>query len=206
MNIEIIGIEDALIDENFENVEELVLNFKEAANQNFSTFCIPSQVPGSKNCYEFNSIPLNYNGSFITAKIVGAYENGMMFEIKSHVDEAANKNNIATNALLIIKNDERPCFIITHIDRRYEQNKKLINKDDSSVLIPVNRKKVLEIFNSLGANALEKNYVGERKNANFINKKSIDRMIKLNNYKIVFLVTGALSKISKTNKKVGKAM
>ncbi len=157
MNVEYIGVEGAKLDNAFISCDNLVSEFNNRLHEEefVNEFCAPLQREGS---YFYRTSNLCEQSEY-KVEIMSVHENGIVVRIACLADLGTHKNNISTSALLIIRDNDVPKFIIDGVDSFV--NKEL-SHDNDLVWSKVNQNVISEAMDSLGKRIDEPFYVGVR--------------------------------------------
>lgn len=174
MNLEYIGVDGAIIDDHFIVPDEMIDKYVSSIRRYFDHVTIPSAYHGY---HYYNNLILNF-GNYISAKIQGVYENGVVFEFVCHIDDAACKYDTATSAYLIVMDDgSKPVFIIDSIDARC--NDKRLGYKREKYWLRTNKEYVDKYFSKLGERIDLDNFIGSRLKENIINRRRLQKKVEL---------------------------
>lgn len=157
MNVEYIGVDGAKLDDAFTSYDTLVNDFNNRLhNEEFVTeFITPLQKERSffyRTCNLCDQIEYK-------VELVSVHENGLLIRLSCLSDLGVHKNNVATSAALVIKDNDVPKFIIDGIDSF--MNREFANENDL-IWSKTNEKIMLCVMETLGQRIDEPFYVGDR--------------------------------------------
>ena len=173
MNIKMINVENAQINDIFENYEQLIGEISNFIQSNLDVFCtIRKTIDKKNNIYNctYQRFRIDaYENDCISAEIYGIYQKGIIIKIIAHSNPGIYKYDTITSGLLIFKENENPKLIIDTIDGRIEHNRIFTNTNQSKLFINVNQLEIKQELDKLGQR-IDKNYVGRIKNNIFYNE------------------------------------
>ena len=198
MNIEMINAENAEISDIFESYEELIGNVSKFIQSNLDAFCTP--INRTYRTFKLDAYPNDY----ISVKIEGIYENGIVIRIVAHRDHNTYYDAINTTGLLIIKENECPKFIIDAISGLKKENEKFETNNEPTLFIKTNQNEIESEINKLGKR-IDKKYVG-KENINFLSSvKRQQYKANMMKEKIKLLMLKFLSKLEQPQKENTKS-
>ena len=205
MNIELINIKDANINDIFMNLEDLIKTVVKSINENLNSFCTPSKNITEKNTnFTYKTLKINeYPNDYIGAQIYGIYQKGIVIKIFAGSNPGIYKYDTITSGLLIINKNKQPIFVIEEIDGRKEQNRTITKVKEPTIFIKTNQNKIELEINDLGKR-IDQKYVGSFKNNIYYNEMIHQQKMNMLKSKFKLLILKYLEKIEQVKEETIK--
>lgn len=206
MNIELINVNEADINNVFQNPEELIKTVIKYIKENLDAFCTPTKnTTKEKTCFTYSTLKLSeYPSDYISIEIQGIYQKGIIIKVLAKSSSGIYNYDTITSGLLIINENKTPMFIINQIDGRKEQNMNIAKIKTPTLFIKTNQNIIDKEIKDLGQK-IDQKYIGIIKNNIYYNEKKHQQKIDILKVKFELLIIKYLEKVEQSKEEITKS-